>query len=343
MVAVQGAACGGDRVRTGPTDDGGSVPSDAGPPRDGTLPGADSDGGPGTDGATPGGDAGGGDCVPSGGSTMVAMNCDETVVAVIAQSSGPTRVQVSGRLFGPTMSACTRIETVELVEGGRTIQTFTDARTVRTDASGVWAVADATTDVSAPCAGDTGRFDTIGVRVRGTTDGGPFEALCGSLAGGGGWPPRVLRTCHSGIDAAPYGGNALVMPLGPTTSTDLYGAFPHPDGTMLLTAGSDVHIIPLAYTGFGGGPPLMPRDTTGWMAFANEMGDGFGGSFSQVSLFNDSDPLGTEICPVSMMPGPGFMPPPVFLGRITGTTSRGAFTSEIYFRMCTRPPAAPTP
>lgn len=334
-VLVQCAACGGDRAHPGPGDDAGGGAADAGGPRDGATPSPDAGGGPGAD-------AGSSACEPTGGSAMVAMNCDEMIVAVLAQSSGPTRVHVSGRLFGPTMDACARIDSVELVEGGRTVETITASRTVRTYATGVWAVADATTDISAPCSGDTGRFDTLGLRVRGTTDGGTFEALCGTLDSGSSWPPRVVRTCHSGIDAPPFGGNALVMPLGPSTSTDLYGAFPHPDGTMLLTAATDVRVIPLAYTGFGGGPPLMPRDTTGWMAFANEMGDGYGGSFSQVSVFNDADPLGTELCPAGVvMPGPDFMPPPVFLGRISGTTSRGAFTSEIYFRMCTRPPAGP--
>jgi hypothetical protein len=45
----------------------------------------------------------------------------------------------------------------------------------------------------------------------------------------------------------------------------------------------------------------------------------------------------TQLCPPPMtgLPGPGYVPPPVFLARITGTGGHGTFSTEVFVNMCT--------
>jgi hypothetical protein len=130
-----------------------------------------------------------------------------------------------------------------------------------------------------------------------------------------------------------------VMPAGMFTTTMGYFSIRHDPGEEIETVSGDVRV--LAYNWLFGGP-IEPRDTTGWMTSAYE-GMWLDRPASQISLNASEDLLGSEICPVScdVVGDPKCDPPPVWLGRLTGTTTRGAFRTEVLFSMCTRPRPAP--
>jgi hypothetical protein len=318
--------CGGGRGGGG----GGSA-RDAGP--DGGSGDRDG-GGPGDDGGSPGDDAG--TCTPITTGARTAVGCDWVRVGILQETAGAPRVEIRGRISGAS-GECAVLETIEFTNGTAPVAVIDAAGTRVTldDQNAAWGVYDAAADLVAPCSGDDGRLEPFGVIVRGATETGPFEARCGSgVELGSGWPPRVFRTCHTGLSRMPTEGNSLVMPAGMFTTTMGYFAIPHGAGEAVTTVDGDVRVTPYTWMA----APAMPRDTTGWMGSSSET-PFLGETASQVSFYASEDLLGTEVCPVACDPimEPSCPTPPVWLGRFTGTTERGAFRTEVLFTICSRP------
>jgi len=323
LLALQLAACGGGR--------GDGSGRDAGP-------GGGSDTGmPGDDAAMPTGDAtlptaDAGTCAPVTTGTRTSARCDWVRVGILEQTGAAPRVELRGRLT--TGSSCAVLETIELTRGSTPIQVI-DAAGIPVglnDQNASWGIHVASADLVAPCSTEDDRLEPFGVIVRGSGDAGPFEARCGpGVEPSSGWPPRVFRTCHHGLERMPTDGNSLISTF---TSTHGYFSVFHGPGAEVTAVSPDARV--LAYSWMGA--PIPSRATTGWMSsvsesmFLEEVA-------SQVSLFHDEDPLGTEICPVSCDPvmDPSCDPNPVWLGRFSGTTARGPFRTEVLFTICTRP------
>lgn len=291
-----------------------------------------------------GGADGGTACTPMPGATLFMPGCTEVNVAVFARAGAPDEVQISGRIDAVSESpSCARIDSIELTSGERTVQRFElHGQTTTLGAPEYFTGAPAAAELSEPCSGDGERFYPYGVVFRGTVDGGRFEARCGPGTGHTSYPPDVIRTCHRGIDRAAQDGNAFISAFR-GGAAEFYGSFSHPEGTRITAVDSDVRIIGITAS-FGAAPAPPPFDTTGWMGFVGETGAGVGGmTISSVSLVNPDDVYGTTLCPVSDTLGPGFVPSGAIIARITGTTSAGTFSSELYSRACTRPPPPPAP
>ncbi len=326
------AACGG----------GGSAPGD-----DAGTGGAEdaahaADAGPGDDAAVVGADGGGGVCAPTPGTEMVSASCDLVEVAVLTHDDAASEVVVSGRvsLFGGS-SGCAAIDAIDLVEGAAAspvVQHFDGGASIPLDSGARWlgraAPTAALTDV---CATDdpARRFESFGVVIRGRVDGGTFEATCARADSGSHWPPALRVTCHHGVAAPPSEAYTMVS-LGsfmgmPFSSTMLGTAVAHEAGAALTSVDPTIHVIPQR-SFFDPGPPLAPHDTTGWMGSANESGET--PPRSQLQAFSTEDTLGLELCPPPMDPGPGYVPPPVFLARLTGQGQRGAYATEVFVGAC---------
>jgi hypothetical protein len=258
------------------------------------------------------------------------MYCDQVQVAVVAHLAGKARVAIAGRLSS-TPGACIRIDGVDVVDAGSNVleHIAVAGLALHSDDTVPWAEADAVAAVTKPCGADTPRAEAFNVVVKGASDGGTFEVICGAHGGGSSWPPGVQLTCHDGLDAPPRAyGDAMVTTNAKfgITTTQLDAFFPEVDG--IASVDGAVHVIPEVWMG----QPLAPLDTTGWTATVSP-----GQGSTQVSLLADKDVLGTDACPVqSPNPQPGDPPPPILLARLKGMGAKGAFSSEVYVNLCTR-------
>ena len=322
------SACGDDRR---------AIDGDGGPPRDAALP----DGGD-VDAARVDAGGGGGDaglvCMPSAGTMMIRGSCQDVNIAVIARTGQPDEVQITGRVGFIGAATCARFDSLELTEFDMPVQRFElGGRSLSLEGTHVLASGPALPALSTPCRGDDARFYPYGVVIRGTIDGGSFEARCGPASSGMQFPPEVIRTCHRNIDVAPTDGNLYIDAFTGYAAAG-YATFEHPAGTLIASVDEGIRVI--AVNDSASPPAPLPFDATGWMTSVNEMPAG-GGSYTHVALQNTSDVLGVALCPVD---GPGRPGGAAILARITGTTSSGAtFSSEVYSRMCRRPAPPPPP
>lgn len=339
LIVLSLAGCGGGG---GATDDA-STAGDAGPVgadagRDATTT-SDDTGIPGTDAATS-------VCTPAAGSATLSTGCDLLQLAVIDHDGAPSELVLTGRVFstGSTSMPCAVIDGVDIVQSSAAstvVQHLDGGTSVLLDSSerelarGVPVAA-----ISAACTSDDPgmRFDTYGIVVRGRVDGGSFEAHCARAEGGGRWPPALRLTCHRNVDAAPYAGNAMVRSgsfMGtPYASTTVYAAASHGPSGALTSVDATIHVI-AQRSSFDTGAPIASFDSTGWMGSANESGST--PSYSQLQAFASSAQFDTTLCPPPMTgpPGPGFVPPPVFLARLTGQGGHGAYATEVFVNGCT--------
>ena len=257
---------------------------------------------------------------------------------MIERPGEPAKLQLRARVSSGT---CALVDQVILGSESNALQTIDIA-------GGVQAVeyhetlfeVDAAAPLTALCGDEQKRIEPFGFIAKGRIDGGTFTAKCGPAGFGSGWPPHVVLTCHQGIWEQPYAGNSMVQPFGPYVSTDLYAAFRHPSGSYsLVSAAGDVRILPAAAP-FSSTPPLSPFDTTGWTAYVSETTVS-GTPISQLQLLSDEDELGTDLCPMIDPNEPFPEPSPVYIAKVSGQTTEGPFTSEIFVDICTRVPSSP--
>ena len=313
--AEDSSSSGDDTTGAGATGSGGSAAQGGG------GPGGAGQGGAGGEGAT--------GCEPTPGDSHYQANCDEVELAVMATSGSEAALRVSGRIHGgATAEACFKVAEIDLLRGDDTVaQSLDGAASLPGSERGLWATAPVASEISSACDGDEGRVEPYGVVVRGTTDGGTFEARCGKADSGSSWPPDVLLTCHQGLETPPpYWTTAQVMVTGSFASANMYTGFDAPP--TVVSVGGDVRILPASWMG----PPLAPFDTSGWDASPQPQPQGG----VQVSFLMSDDPFGEEVCPVPMDIGPDYVPPPIFLARVAGQTDVGPFSSEVYIRGCQR-------
>jgi hypothetical protein len=307
--------------------------------------GAASDAGAGTDAFMPGTDAATTTCTPTTGTATISGYCDLLQFAVIAHDGAPSDLIVTGRVFssGSTMPSCALIDGVDIVQSDASspvvqhlpgIGSFAIDYEEHEIARGVPVAA-----ITGACGSDDPamRFDTYGVVVRGHIDGGTFEAHCARAEGGGRWPPALRITCHQNVDQSPNSGNAMVNVatfMGMSyPSTMMYAAAPHGPGGALMTMDSTIHII--AYRSpFDTGAPIPSHDTTGWTGGGSESGTT--PSYTQLTANASSAEFDTTLCPPPMVgpPPPNYIPPPVFLARMTGQGGHGAYSTEVFVNQC---------
>ncbi len=298
-----------------PTDPGATDP---GPPSD---PGGGGDTGP---------DTGPSLCEPTPGGADLEVHCSEIRIAVMKDSSLPTRVHVAGRLWGfGEGEPCVRVDQLQLLQGDTIVQTVDAAGVVGPD--GWSAEAEATTEVVGHCDSESGRFEPFAILVTGRVDGGTFTADCGAHMGGGSWPPDGILTCHENIPVPPSHGDSMVdVAPGMWTMTTLDIMYPFDPAFDMTAVDSSVRIIPSTYAS---GMPIEPFDTMGWDAWIGSPSSA--NDWLMVSLSHNEDVLGTEVCP-PYSDDPFADPPPLFLARITGTNAGRSFSSEGYIDFCSR-------
>ncbi len=335
-------ACGGsDPEATAPTDasdDGsseatadGSTP-DAATPDTTTTDTATSDAAP-TDAAPDTGVV----CTPKAGAAAVKAYCDLFELAYFEMDGAAPRVELRGRVSLATPEpACAVIDAVEVQTGGKTVATLGGAPSFGSGSErAVLASGPGFEALSTRCKGDVNRFSGFGFLVKGRMDGGTFTASCADAEGGGRWPPAVRVTCHKNVDASPFTASATVN-TGSFKSATMYLTVPHGAGGALKTVAGTIHVIPGTATSFGAPPAPAPFDSTGWGGTLSESTSPFVNT--SISLLNTTSTLPAELCPKPGTPGPGYVPPPVFLARITGNGEHGAYSTEAYVNYCTPSP-----
>lgn len=350
LVLATLAGCGAPTssdVDSGPDHDAASSFDDAGP---GSDAGPDHDAGPLPDGAM--GTDGGTTpvCEPTAGSATETMACDLLELAILRRTGLPDELRLSGRLFGTSGGSptCAAIDGIDILSGTAVVQHLDGGASIQLDSQEAElgrGVPDAS--IAARCLSDENRFGGYGIVVTGRVDGGTFTARCADAEGGGRWPPALRITCHDNVEAPPLETAPSVMLssfMGMSfSSTTLYTVVPHDAGGAVTAIDATVHIIPQRSI-FDPGLPLAPHDTGPWMGSVSEsLPPLFAGS--SLSLFSDATPFGTDLCPPPEMgiPGPGYIPPPVFLARITGTSGHGTFSTELFANGCHTITSTPTP
>jgi len=337
LVFVLGG-CGGGAVAT---NDAAVSGNDAASATDAYLAGHDAASA--IDAASPGNDAGSTTCSPTPGSMTLSPGCDLLQLAVLDHDGAPSELLLTGRIYPTTATGanCAVVDGVDIVQGSATstlIQHIDGGHSVLLDSSereiarGVPSAV-----IASACTSDdpTRRFDGYGIVIRGRVDGGTFEAHCARAEGGSRWPPALRITCHHNVDAPPSSGNAGVtstMFMGtPIVSSNLSAAVPHGPAGALTTLDSTIHVIAQRSI-FDSGAPIASHDTTGWTVSANESGGT--PPYSQLQAFASTAQFDTMLCPPPMMPGPGYVPPPAFLARLTGQGGHGAYATEVFINGC---------
>jgi hypothetical protein len=257
-----------------------------------------------------GGNAGGPACEPTPGTEAKNVGCDQVRVGLIEHpGQAPLQTIQTGGIEAVAYSK-------------RLLETEADP------------------DVAALCNDEKKRVEPFGFVAKGRMDGGTFTAKCGAAGTGTSWPPGVAMTCHSGISEAPISGNSIVDSYATLTNTTLYSSFRHPPGSGKLTSvGPNVRIIPFPAP-YSATPPMNAVDSTGWTGSASEMSVD-GQDYSQFQAFNPTDVLGTDICPAWDPNDPTPPAKPVYVARVGGQTTEGAFESEILVDICTRAAQSP--
>jgi hypothetical protein len=259
--------------------------------------------------------------------------CDTAAIHVLARDGAPTQVRVTARLgTGIGTRLCGVIDSVELVRSGTSLQRWDETREFLAGSTNT--LVGATTAVAAvesACSDTTTRLSAYGFIVRGKDSRGPFEARCGSAESGGRWPPGVHLACHRNVELPAITATAtsfMVMNVGPTTATNGALSLPHsPAMPAFAMVDTTVEVVSPTRAPFGGGGPLMGAVTRNWMNLVSES-MGSGQAITQISLNAVGATFAAELCPVPSMPGPGFVPPPYFIARITGRNARGAASTE---------------
>lgn len=339
LVAIAGCGGGGGLSDAGPSD----LPDAAGHDDAWSMPGSDA--GP-ADDAGGGGDTGTLACSPAPGTGSQTTGCDLLQLAIIDHDGAPSELVLTGRIYSITGASgeCAVVDGVDIVEGSAAspiVQHLPGGTSVLLDsaereiARGVPVAA-----IAGACASDDPamRFDSYGIVVHGRVDGGTFEAQCARAEGGGRWPPALRVTCHRNVEQPPYGGSAMVSNgsfMGTTfSSTMLFAATAHGPGGALTSVDDTIHVIAQRSI-FDTGAPIASHDTTGWTGSASESGST--PAYSQLQAFASAAQFDLELCPPPMtgLPGPGDVPPPVFLARLTGQGGHGAYSTEVFVNGCT--------
>lgn len=359
LTVVVLAACGGNSAGAGEDGGGTKAGVDAGTSRgadggpkmvhtDSAAPGeGDSakgiDAKPTSDSSSGGMDAGG-PCNPIPGSQMFVAACQSLNLGVMAHTGETTGIILTGVLGFETnpQPACTVVEGVDIMTGTTVVQHLSSVLTPATNnilevlATGTSPVA----DIENRCMSNDGaqRIDPYTVVITGKTDGGTFKATCGAQENGASWPPGIVVTCHQNLDEPTEGGGVSVQDstfMGMPFNTAMLGAdAAHGAGGALSSIDSSVFIIPGPAIAFGASP-IAAFNTTGWMGTVTEA-EGFSVPTSQISLNLESNPFPSSVCPAATMgiPEAGTIPPPLFIGRITGMGGHGPFSTEAIFSGC---------
>jgi hypothetical protein len=133
-------------------------------------------------------------------------------------------------------------------------------------------------------------------------------------------------------------GNVLIMSssfMGMNFTTEQMNAdAPHEAGGALQTIDSTLHVIAQRSI-TDPGQPIPSHDVSGWMTAVSESLPPSPPT-SQMLFAASSDLLGSTLCPPAPVgpPGPGYIAPPAFLARATGTGQHGAFSTEIFVGAC---------
>jgi hypothetical protein len=259
-------------------------------------------------------------------------------IGVMQNPGKPARLDIRARISAGV--GCALVDQVILGDDQNPIQTI--------DAGGIEALdynerlldVEAVPEISGLCSDETQRIEPFGFIAKGRMDGGTFTAKCGPAGFGTGWPPHVVVSCHSGIAEQPYAGNSTVDVLGSFTSTTLWAAFRHPpEGGKPLSATGDIRILPYV-SPFPPKPSIDAFDTTGWQPSFSESIISEK-PVTQFQAANGSDVLGPDVCPAYDPGNPTPDPGPVFLAKVSGAGSEGAFSSEIFVGICTRVQSTP--
>lgn len=318
----------------GPDLDAGPAGSDAarlddaaiGPDDDAAVP-------PGVDAAAASPDAAR-TCELAPGPMVASTYCDLFELALFTEG-GAVEARLHGRLSVPggMDGACAAVDEVEVQEGGVTIGSLPGAGTFTTgDQRALLARGPALDAMTARCGGDTGRFGGFGLILRGRVDGGTFEARCADAEGGSRWPPALVVTCHENVDRQAFSASTTVLDFMGTSMTTVDVSMPHDPGGEVESIDSTAHVV-VAGDAFSLPPPPPPFDLTGLSASVSETSGPLPGPYTSVHLSAIGDPLG-PLCPTGPI-GPG-MRPPAMLMRLTGTSGRGRFRSDVFLYGCTR-------
>ena len=287
----------------------------------------------GTDSVVP---DGGGDvpvapeCAPGDEHYMVA--CDNAQVAVIERPGDAPEVRVlSGRGI---RSRCDRIDTIEILHRGGDLIARLDAHGVPVssvaDQFSSWAVGDGTPVATQICAGDGSRFDGVTLVIRGTTDGGTFEARCGYRDVGVGWPPAVVLTCHEGMLPSSTVGAAMYYDER-SDLTSVQSTLAAPRSLQGISLSPQGRII---FGTFPEEPLIAPVDTDGWGLgiWAPVTVPGLDLELQSFNFGTRSDVLGPVLCPTF----PDEPLAPALVIRFQGETVSGPFRTELYSHGCGR-------
>lgn len=276
-----------------------------------------------------------GACSPSdAGALQSNYYCDTASVHVLSMVGAPTRVMAFARLGTGGSTECGVVDSVEILRGSTVLQRV-DAQQIFSVGATSSLVASATAEamVEGTCTDRTGRLNAYGMIIRGRNARGPFEARCGTAESGGRWPPALHVACHRNLEQPPRAfppAMFTVMSVGPGTATSAYASIPHEAGSPALTAiDGTIEVLSPQRSPLSPGAPLMGATTSGWMNLVSESSMS-GTSWTQLTLNSfGTAPLPSELCPAPGMPGPGFVPPPYFLAKLTGRNARGAVSTEV--------------
>lgn len=329
---LAGVACGGDSGR----GDAGAASGDGDVAHDG-APGdaARWDAGVGDAGEPrPDGEV----CSVTPGDATFDAFCGFVQLALMDDGAGSVRARLSGTLslrgLPTPAGSCVQVDSVEVLEVGDpdvVLATLDGAGAYRSGEQEVLASGPSAPALDGYCRRETERFDSVGLRIRGRAEGGTFEARCGAFDPGS-WPPTLVLTCHRNVDDHPTEALATVESLAGTEYTQVYFNVPH-DGAPLSAVDSSVHVIGQAAETYGAAPAPPPFDAT-FAVDLHETSSGALGSYTEVRLRASPDPLG-ELC-TRGDPGPEGVPPPVLIFRVTGSSTRGPFSTEAYASQCFR-------